>query len=467
MSLKNQYPWRTLLTVVILLQGIGMAGEQTDIRGMGMSRASVASSRGLDAVGINPANLDISERGTVVIGLLWVGASIGTDMTTYGVFREYFNGVATDSGTVARYLTDPDKRAILDGFSGSAGRISSDLEFRPIGIAVHLQGLGSLAVTMTDRVTATADIPRSYAEFMLYGNPPGSVYDFSGARVSAQWVREYAVSAARSLPSPLFLQSLTGGISLKLLQGFGYASMEHSNTRFETTMNGVLHGEVGMTSHTAGIGMLQSMGDSGSVTPFPAPAGAGWGIDLGVSAEVNDYLRVGIAVTDIGIMSWNRDIEIASVDSTITIDNATVESQRKAMEDAFHGTRGPGNGFTTSLPTTLRVGGSIELQKFPAIRHFLFGDMTVAADMVVGFHDVPGASTRARFALGLEYRPLSFLPIRMGGSLGGETRSNFSLGIGFHLGGFDLDLASGRLGWLFNHDNLHAASVAFGMKVRI
>jgi hypothetical protein len=467
MSRKRSYEAWLLLFGLMLLSGIIHAGEQTDIRGMGMARAAVAASHGLDAVGENPANLNLFDRGTVEIGLLWVGARIGTDMTTYGIFRDYFNGVVTDSGRVARYLTDTDKRAILGGFAGSTGRVSSDVEFRPIGVAISLQGLGSFALSMTDRVSASADIPRSYAEFIFYGNPPGSVYDFSNTRASAQWVREYSLSFARPLPSPRFLQSLSGGVSLKLVHGFGYASMEHTSTRFETGTDGVLRGRVGMTSQTAGIGLLQAMGDSGSVTPFPAPAGTGWGIDLGASAEINDYLRVGIAVTDIGLVSWNHDIEVASVDSTITIDNATVDSQRNAIESSFHGTHGPGSAFSTSLPTTLRLGGSIEMHRVPAIRRFLFGEMTVAADMVVGFHDVPGTSTRARFALGIEYRPLTFLPIRLGGSLGGETRSNFSLGIGFHLGGFDLDLATENMGWLFNRDNLQAASVAFGMKVKI
>lgn len=467
MSRRSVWCVHALLILALGAAQAGFAGEQSDIRGMGMARASAASSVGYDAIGENPANLVLPENGTVVIGFLRFGVHVGTDMTSYGIFRKYFNGIETATGREPRYLNDEDKQAILNGFAGSTGRIASDFEFRPLGVAVHLPKLGSFALTMTDRVAMMGDIPRAYAEFLLYGNPPGSVYDFSKTKAQASWLREYALSYARTLPSPAFVSSLTGGVTLKLIHGFGYASLEHTNTRFETALNGALHGQVGMKSQTAGIGLLQAMSDSGDVTFFPAPAGTGFGVDLGVNAEVNEFLRVGIAVTDIGAVSWDKDIEVATVDSTITIDNATVDTQRKSIENAFHGTHGPGDPFSTSLPTTLRIGGSVELHRLPWVKRILFGEMTVAADMAVGFKDVPGTSTSPRFALGVEYRPLAFLPIRMGGSLGGETHSNFSLGFGLRLGGFDFDLATENVGWIFNRDNLQAASVALGFKIRV
>jgi len=42
------------------------AGERTDIQGIGMARTFTASTRGLDAAGINPANLLDDRNGYVI-----------------------------------------------------------------------------------------------------------------------------------------------------------------------------------------------------------------------------------------------------------------------------------------------------------------------------------------------------------------------------------------------------------------
>ena len=59
-----------LVLFISWMPGATQAGEQTNIRGLGMARTSVAASRGLDAVGINPANLALPDDGTVTISLV-------------------------------------------------------------------------------------------------------------------------------------------------------------------------------------------------------------------------------------------------------------------------------------------------------------------------------------------------------------------------------------------------------------
>ena len=72
-----------LMTVFALNTYAG--GERTNIRGVGMARTFVAASRGLDAVGINPANLPAGDEGTVSIGLMPLGLHVGTDFLNYGL----------------------------------------------------------------------------------------------------------------------------------------------------------------------------------------------------------------------------------------------------------------------------------------------------------------------------------------------------------------------------------------------
>jgi hypothetical protein len=441
-------------------------GERTDIQGMGMARTFVAGSRGLDAVGINPANLGYPDRGKVTVSLIPFGVHVGTDIITYGVYRDYFTGVATDSGRIGRSLTDADKQKIMEGFHDGVGRAAGDVDFRPIGISVEFGEFGRFALTLTEEVSLFAHVPKEFAQFLFYGNTPGSTFDFSQATVKAQWLREYALSYGRILPRPLFLHSWAAGISVKYIQGFGYFGMEQGNTSLNTGMDGVLQGTVNVTTQAAGGRQIKAMGDGG-FTPFPAPAGTGWGIDLGVTGEVNEYLTAGISLTDLGWVTWRNDLEVTRTDSAFTVTDPLQESQRNGVEDALRGKTVPGEEFTTALPTRLRMGVSVEVEKMPMVGDVIPGELTVAMDYNQGFANVPGSSTRARISLGMEYRPWPLLPIRAGVAFGGEDRSNFAIGLGLRFGVVDMEFASENLNWIFSTDNLSYASAAFGLKIRI
>jgi hypothetical protein len=133
----------------------------------------------------------------------------------------------------------------------------------------------------------------------------------------------------------------------------------------------------------------------------------------------------------------------------------------------MRGTSGPGEPFSTNLPTKFRVGVAVELTAIPVVKNFLIGQMDVAADYNQGLYDVPGSTTRGRFSLGMEYRLVKFFPLRFGVAFGGEDRSNFAMGFGFHFGFLDMDFASENMNWVFSQDSFSYGSFAMGMKLKI
>jgi len=456
-----------LMTVALLPAARATAGsERTNIRGMGMARTFVAGSRGLEAVGINPANLAYPDSGTVTISLMPFGVHVGSDMMTYGVYRDYFTGVATDSGRMARFLTDADKQRILDGFHDGVGRVAGDVEIRPLGVSLSFGSFGRFAFTITEQVGFYGHVPREFAEFFLYGNTPGSVYNFGATTIQAQWLREYALSYGRMLPAPVFLRSLAAGIAVKYVQGYGYYGLEHGSTSFVTGNDGVLQGAIDMSTRASGGRRIKEMSDGG-FTPFPGPVGTGWAFDLGATAEVTDFLTAGISLTDLGWVTWRNDLEMTRTDSAFVVTDPLSESQRDAVEDAVKGRTLPGEEFRTALGTKLRVGVAVDMDRVPLFLNAIPGDLTLAADYNQGFSNVPGSTTRGRFSLGMEYRPWAFLPIRAGVAFGGEDRSNVALGLGFRFGFLDLEFASENLNWIFSNDDFSYGSAAFGLKVRL
>jgi hypothetical protein len=435
------------------------AGDQTNIRGLGMARTSAAASRGLDAIGINPANLALPDDGTVTISLLPVGVGVGSDFMTYGLYNKFFTGVESPTGRIARNLSESDKQELLDAFPGGIGKIGADAEVRPIGLALRFEEFATFALTATERVAATASIPSSYAKFLLEGVTPGSAYDFGGGGGSAAWTREYALSAGFKLPAVPWFRSWSGGLSVKLVQGFAYAAVTRDNTWLSAGSNGVLDANIDL----AGVSSHADVEHS----PFPAPAGSGIGIDIGFSAEVNEFLIAAISVTDIGSMRWDGDVKEVYGQGRMHLDDPTNSAQRDSLEHAVTGNTRPGEAFTVGLPTTLRMGVQAELKNIPWVKEIFHGEMTAACDYTQGFSDFPGSSRVGRLSLGLEYRPWQFLPIRTGLGFGGEDRFNFALGFGLKVWVIQLDVASDNIGWLFSHDSFSRGSLGVGLTLKM
>ncbi|HEX9005939.1 MAG TPA: DUF5723 family protein [Bacteroidota bacterium] len=446
----------------VLALGRAEAGERTSIQGLGMARTYTAVSRGLDAAGINPANLD-ADSATVTLVLLPFGVHVGSDFLTYGLYTRYFTGVDGPDGRTARYLGDAEKQEILDAFPDGEGAVSADAEARPLGLAVHVGGLGTVALTMTERAAADVRIPAQYVRFLLYGNPPGSVYDFSATSGNAWWTREYALTVATTLHGVLGLPTVSVGIGGKLVHGYGVAQVTRFHSRLETGTDGVLRGTVDMESRAAGIDPIAGGQD---YSPFPDPAGEGVGIDLGLAAQLSPLLRVGLSVTDIGSITWSRNVRVAKAESSFVVDNPADASQRDAIQHALQGDAHDGDPFTTPLPAMIRAGASVELDQLEALGRFIPGEMTVACDLDQTLAEAPGYLPGTRLALGMEWRPWRFLPVRAGYSWGGTDHQNFALGLGLHFGFFELDLASENPGWLFAADSFSYASASVGMKMR-
>ncbi len=385
----------SILAAVLFAVGFNaVAGERTSIQGLGMGHVYVAMARGLDAALLNPAGLD-GDSTTVTFALLPIGVHVGSDFFTYDLYTSYFTGQDSGNTRVARSLSDADKQHILNAFPNGVGTIGLDLEARPVGLAIHT-GLGSMAFTMTENASAAAHIPNEYVRFLFYGNTPGSVYDFRESYVSAWWIRQYGFTLATTFHHVFGLPLLSTGVTVKVVHGFGYAELTRLNSRLETSTNGVLHGTVDMQSRSAGIDPLTGGGSEG-FSPFPAPAGTGIGVDLGFATELNNALRLGISVTDIGSITWTRNVRTAQADSSFVVDNPLDAGQRDGVEKALQGTSTPGDPFSTPLPTTIRLGAALKITELPVIRSIVFGEMNVGCDLAQVLQDAPGNPAGTRF----------------------------------------------------------------------
>jgi hypothetical protein len=462
---------RRAFIIAALLAAWAMAvragGERSNVRGLAMGMTGTAPSLGLEALGVNPANLATQQHEGVAIGLFPLGVQVGSDFLTYGLYSDYLTGIETDTGRVDRHLSEADKQTILNAFHGDRGNVVLDASVRPIGIAFGLGSAGAIAFSITERASAEIGIPRESLEFLFYGNTPGSIYTFEGSALAATWTREYALSYAIDLGEVGPAQSFRVGGTIKAVHGFGYAELIRSNTRLATSEYGALDGTMDVLARVSGADPFLGDGDGGSFSLFPQPAGSGAGVDLGVAAIFGEAWTVGVSVTDIGSISWKRGLKEYVSTGTLHLDDPLVKSQRDSVEAAVIGDERPGSAFSTSLPTALRTGVSVAIHKLPWGEEFLAGELLVALEYDQGFSSMPASFQSGRVGIGLEYAPIPVLPLRGGASFVGGRAAILAIGFGVRTGIVDVDLAAENVDWIFSPRALSTGSMALGITVRL
>ncbi len=199
-----------------------MAGDRSNIRGVGMGRTVNATSRGIDAVGINPANIAIPDRGRFQLNIAPTGVRFSTELFSYDIYKEYFTGVDSVGKRWAKRLESADKDKILSQLP-DLPMTRIELESMILGVSFQHPSIGGIGFAITEHAGATITLSKDYFRLAAFGlEPTGSVYNFDGTGISAWWYREYNLSYGRKLPVRLkFLKDLYAGIGIKFLRGYG------------------------------------------------------------------------------------------------------------------------------------------------------------------------------------------------------------------------------------------------------
>ncbi|MGB2869690.1 MAG: DUF5723 family protein [Bacteroidota bacterium] len=473
-----RFPFKYRVVAVALAFGLIatkplLAGDRSNIRGVGMGRTYVASSRNVDALGINPANLGLEDRLPGTILPFAFGIRIGSEFLSYDLYQTYFTGVPDPAhpGTrIAKQLTNADKDQLLSSFPDIGSFLSTDVEVGLVGFSMQLGKLGSIGFLMTEHIGARFDMPKDYFKIMTFGlDSAGSNYNLSGTSPSSWWWREYNISYAKRLPVDLgFVKDLFVGIGVKFVRGYGIVQTEHYTSSFGNVPLGngqyKLVGNFDFLARRSGADFLDK-NTNADFSPFPEPAGKGTGFDIGASSLVIFGLRVGVSVTDIGSISWDKNVVETEGVGGLVITDPFSQAGTDSLKDAIKGKERPGASFTTSLPTKLRIGAMVESEKLPLLS-FLPGKMLIALDYNQGLNESMGNTTKPRISLGAEYRIIPLIPLRTGISMGGGDSFRWALGFGLDFYAVSFDLATENFGMLFSPKSFNMFSLATSLRIR-
>ncbi len=443
----------------------------TDARSLGLGKTHTATSEGVFAIGINPANLIFSKSGSIdfstALPFPSAGIRSGTDFLSYDDFKYYFGGI----GGNEKILNEEDKVRINRLFE-NGGQFYTHAGVALLSFSINAgSDAGTFAFSVADYGGGRFNFPQAIKDLSY---TEGKVYDFSDASVEAWWVRSFALSYARQL------EFLSGGVfdkfgfgfSIKYYQGFGYIATKDITTYLQTNPNGTISGQANLLAYSAlsedfGIAYdFENVKKQENISAFPSPVGKGFGFDFGFSAQINERWRVAASVTDIGQITWNKNAARFVSDGDIIVTDISNESQRDSVFNKIFGSGEPIDLFVTSLATAIRFGTQFLVsddneEGFP-------GRLLVAFDLNQGLNNMPGNSTNPRVSCGAEWRPWQSFPnIRTGFEFGGTEKLNWIYGMGFDFGFLEMHVATNAMQNLFFPKSSDFLSAAFSSRWKI
>lgn len=460
---------KILLVITFSVPCFAQSGSigAVDARSMGMGKTYNATATGVYAIGINPADIFVANNYGINIATVFplpeVSVRTGTNFITLDDVNYFFGGVNGQS----RLLTDADKQR-FDNLFANGGFGFADATVTLFSISMNASSLGAIAFSVSDYAGARVNFPRAIVDIALNGNSTNTVYSLNDSDIKSWWIRNYSVTFAKKIEG--LFSGFSAGVTLKYVQGFSYAGTDRINTSFQSGSANEITGSADLRAISAfsdDFGVKydfepDSLKKSSNIGLFPKPAGTGYGVDLGVSALIGEDWKFSLAVTDIGSINWDANAAEYSAFGQIKFDDPTNKAQRDSLKDQIVGKGKRIAGFSTRLATALRFG----------VSHYFFGNesdnsgsLLLAFDFNQGFNDMPGNSKKARISVGMEWKPLQWIPyLRSGISVGGETGLNWALGLGMDAGLVDFNFSTSNMETFIAPNYAKQVSVAFSSR---
>jgi len=457
-----------LLSVSLFAQA-GSTGL-TDPVSAAMGKTYTTTTRGIYAIGINPANLALSDTGHIEVVLPPdLSLRVGTDFLSINEYNYFFGGVRDSTGKkVGRFLNNSDKDRLRNLFK-DGGKIFLDASSLDLAFSYKpSEKFGAIGFTVQDVFSTKFNFPAGVIDLAVSGNPIGSEYNFNDFRLKSWYLRTYTLAYARNFNNlfPKLFKNFSIGVSYKYVAGYGYASLDKNKIVLKTNADGTITETTDLVFHTSvspdfGISYnfdSTTSGNSSNISVFPTAAGSGHAFDIGFAAELNDEWSFGLAITDIGSITWKEQTVEYTSNSTYIITDVSDSTQRNSLVDSIKIIGKYTSKFRSAMPTCLRLG---------ATYIFVPNLFKLAADINIGFNDNPRNETSPRFSIGGEWNPLKWLPYLRGGfSFGGDESFSWSVGFGVNAGSVEFNVATSDFQYIFAPKDANKLSCSFGWRWR-
>jgi hypothetical protein len=429
--MKTKYNYVLSLVILCCILS-GVQAQTFDASSMGMGGAYSAVARGVDALAWNPANLALPRIHAVELSFISLNVAVANSSLSLKNYERYF----TESGNKGEW-TEKDQKDILDLIPSRGLQTTLDANVNAMGLAVLSYGISAEVMG-----TASGLIPKGVAELYVSGNTLKDQYSLDGADADGFSALKIGFSAAQKIPFKKYFDVFSVGLKLNYYKGISMAEVLESEGAIYTGTGAIYYYGKARGRYANGLE------DSLNTKPF---AGKGFGMDLGAAGTINQKFTFSLALQNLfASLKWDKGTEeflfILPADS-FRIDDTDKEVETTDTSYAI-------KSFSTRLPVVMHLGMAYQLKE----------NLLLSLDLEQAFENRLGYSDQAKVAIGSEYRPVGWIPLRAGLSFGGKW-GGYSVGLGFglHAYVFEFDLA-----YLMQHalwpTYADGASVAMNMK---
>lgn len=427
---------RTISTALISLMFIlntFTGRSQVDVSsftttGSGYSTAALTD---YQTVGINPANLGWKRNDhSFNLGIGEIGFSIYSEPLKRTLVNDLFNDdvyfSAEEREEAARNFTESE--LIING-EGSG-----------LGISFQDEKTGGFGFMIRENAFWSSNLNDQSAEFLFKGynasyfdslavNANGDTVGyateqlqlvselFEGTRISLLWYREYNLSYGRSILNRENF-TLFAGAGIKYLRGYGVFDYRYEDGELKaySSLNPVFDVDYDTYSPSRIEGDdYQSVGD-------------GFAFDLGLSMLIQKKLRIGMAVNNIGSITWDGNVyegEDGLIENIETngIDNYDIfeEGQNIAVENTNWGEWVGLEEKKVSLPGRFRTGAV----------YYLNQNVEFGGDVILSLSDKPGHYNKPVIGLGSRIYAVRWFRASAGVVTGGNFGISIPVGLSF------------------------------------
>ena len=227
-----------------------------------------------------------------------------------------------------------------------------------------ISAVDSLGGAITDTILNSGNLPDDTLALIQkgYSIAAKKFSDIMGdSRLSLSWYREYNFSYGRRIMSNDNI-SIYAGVGFKYLSGIAIMEARVNEGVLEaySAISPKFNINYGDSAKTANPSTVESGG------ALPKAVGTGMGFDFGVSIILNEKLKIGASINDIGSITWDGNVYQANDDTLFDITsggfnsyNIFKEAQEIMGEDGMF----DWSGITkkkVSLPTNMRAGASYQ-----------------------------------------------------------------------------------------------------------
>jgi hypothetical protein len=442
-----------------------------------MGGAGVTVTSGIDALGINPANLYLQTRGERFSASVW-------QLSAWNSSPEFTTGSSPSFTTINRDwqpwqaqtalpvngATFEDAKSRLFKNNRSIGVMSSASGFTPVALAWRFKGR-TVAAFYTQRVTSDSRISQSFYQPLTPLSAGKTTSRLLEQTFRAWSELGFTFSAEHTLVTGLhanFNHLVIGFAPRLLIGGSRFDGFHREVYSANNGGNTIARMEASQQSAGTFTTLSQSItqtgvAPSGFASELFSPSGIGAAFDIGFTYVMpggEDFslfnsnapagflpgVKISAAVRDLGFLSWNNATSgTASADSLLFAQMPAVSPWAgNAGVSAFTGAPGAFNGFlgTGATPSHQQTLTQHREQLAPTLQTGFSASnkwITVAFEYRFRVLNMKSDQETHLFHSGVELRPFGWIPIRGGIQLQRELPPFYSAGIGLNARWFQAD----------------------------